>query len=99
MKKVPHWIKKVVAFTQLFPDAEIRNHLLDELITGQFDYEKFDALCREYHIAYSQPDKLHANQTACSNQWEAVEVAGQSGVIESMQGVLHRYFYGGQNER
>jgi hypothetical protein len=92
MKKVPHWIKKVIAFTQLFPCAETRNRILDELISGEFDLQEFEQLCRDCHFAYDDKGNQisEPNYGAFFNQWEAVEAAGKYGNIESMQGILHR---------
>ena len=95
MKKVPHWIQKVIYFTQKFNNAEIRNELLDELITGKFDNDKFVQLCKDCHIAFYINGMQIKDDSSCGaylNKWEAIEAAGKEGTIKSMQGVLHEYF-------
>lgn len=96
MKKAPVWIRKVVYFTQRFPCAEERNRLLDEIASGAFDYAGFDKICREYHLAFddngNQISNKEYNYGAFYNKWEAINAAGKSGTIKSMQRVLHEHF-------
>ncbi len=94
MKKVPHWIMKVIAFTQKFPNAELRNKLLDQLISGKFDYVEFEQLCKDCHLAFNQYGN-RIDEPECGaffNQWEAIAAAGKTGTIKNMQGVLHEIF-------
>ena len=83
-------MRRVIKFTQVFPDAEIRNNLLNELISGTFDYEAFNTLCKECHLAYdSNGNRIEG---AYMNQWEAIEAAGKNGSIRNMQGILNILF-------
>lgn len=93
-KKVPIWIKKVIVFTQKFPDAELRNELLDELSSTNFDIHKFDSLCKNCHLAFNKYGNqiLEPNNGAFYNLWEAIQVAGKEGSVKNMQGVLHDIF-------
>lgn len=96
MKKVPVWIRKVIAFSNRFPCADTREELMAQLESGNFDYASFESLCKNSHLAF---DKNGIQDTdggngygAFDNKWDAVEAAGENGTIKSMQGVLHDIF-------
>ena len=91
MRKVPKWMQQVICFTQNFPCADTRNRLLTELLSGQFDHERFERMCRDCHIAFDGDEQMleEPNQGAFFNRAEAIRAAGHAGRIESMQGVLH----------
>lgn len=95
-KKVPVWMQKVLYFTQIFPCADTRNEILNELISGEFDKAKFDQMCRDCHFAYnengSQITGYENNHGAFFNQYEAIEAAGKNGIIKSLQGIIHEKF-------
>ncbi|GIV43900.1 MAG: hypothetical protein KatS3mg035_1023 [Bacteroidia bacterium] len=90
MKKVPTWIRKVIAFCNKYPCADTREKLMNELESGSFDYDSFVRLCRDSHIAFYENGVQH--EEAFSNKWEAIEAVGKNGRVQSMQGVLHEIF-------
>jgi len=91
MKRVPKWMQRVLCFVRHFPCPATRDRLLDELMSGNFDENRFVEMCRSYHIAFDENDRMidYPNYGAFFNQNEAIRAAGRTGSVKSMQGVLH----------
>ena len=77
MKKVPKWIREVLYFSNVFPCADTRLDIIEELMSGQFDYEEFKDLIKDSYRNRQECEAAH-------NQFEALE----SGCNESMAEVM-----------
>jgi len=68
MKKVPHWIQKVIFASQHVWCADARNQLLNNMIEGNFDYLQFDRWCR-----YTYNIKVEGRPTTADSYSKAIK--------------------------
>lgn len=73
MKKVPHWIQKVIYASQVVWCGDARNHLLNSMIGGNFDYADFNEWCRvTYNIMFN------GVPTTATGYWDAVQLCDKN---------------------
>lgn len=84
MKKVPHWIQKVIFVSQAIYCADARNRLLNDIISGEFDMDEFYVFCKNtYNI------KVDGKPDTANNYYEAIERCDKNFEPINMQRLLN----------
>jgi hypothetical protein len=84
MKKVPHWIQKVIFASQKVWCADARNDLLDRMISGNFNYPEFQEWCKNTHNI-----QIDGNLETAHNYWEAIELCDKDFKPISIQRLIN----------